>query len=58
MEVFCKYTLARCHLTCDGICSVILGEIKSEADHEVLGEGVVLVEDEKNTVLEANILSL
>ena len=35
---------------------MILGEIKSEADHEVLGEGVVLVEDEKNTALEANIV--
>ena len=35
------------HLTCDGICSVILGEIQPEADHEVLGEGIVLEEGEK-----------
>ena len=34
------------HLTCDGIRGVVLGEIQPEADHKVLGEGIVLDEEE------------
>ena len=34
------------HLTCDGIRGMVLGEVQSEADHQVLGEGIVLDEEE------------